>query len=333
MMRQRYSVILAAVSVLASSCVHEWPEQAESRAVTLHVSHAMDWTHHEIEVARAGSTLARYHFKICAAGDPARMVAEREFVSDDLSRGDFTTDISLPAGDYDLWAWSDYADGDSQKSLFFNSEDFTSIWYPDPYNGNNELRDAFRGAVTFTIENTFDAGYHKDVELQMERPLARYEFISTDLAEFLENEISRGEQNAASQGRSAPSRVEDIPLESYRVKMIYTGYMPSEFNNFINKPVNSKLGMSYDAKITRLNDNEARLGFDYVMVNGHESSIPVAMEVYDPEGTLIGRSNPVDVPTKRSQVTVVRGKFLTSKATGGVGINPDFNGDYNIEIK
>ena len=328
------AVSLAAVmSLTATSCVHEWPHGADSRMVSLHVSHSVDWTMHEIEVARAGSVQARYHLKVCEAGQPSHLVAEREFVRDDLTRADFVSALDLPPGKYDLWAWSDYADGESHKSLFFNSEDFTSIWYPDPYNGNNELRDAFRGAVTFSIDDNIDADYGIDVLLPMERPLARYEFISTDLAEFLENEISRGEQLAAGQGRPAPSRVDDIPLDKYRVKMIYTGYMPSEFNNYTNKPVNSKLGMSYDARVTKLNDDEARLGFDYVMVNGHESSIPVAMEVYDPDGVLIGRTNSIDVPTKRSQITVVRGKFLTSKASGGVGINPDFNGDYNIEIK
>lgn len=68
------------------------------------------------------------------------------------------------------------------------------------------------------------------------------------------------------------------------------------------------------------------------MVNGHESSVAVAMELYDPKGDLIGRTNTVNVPTKRGQNTIVRGKFLTSQTSGGVGINPDYNGDFNIEL-
>ena len=97
--------------------------------------------------------------------------------------------------------------------------------------------------------------------------------------------------------------------------------------------MDSATGMSYEARIDILNDSEARLGFDYVMVNGHESSVAVALEIYDPDGTLIGRVSPVDVSTKRSRNTVVKGRFLTSKATGGVGINPGFDGEFNIEIK
>ncbi len=330
--RLLFAIAVATVGPLTGSCVHEWPEPAQSRNVAIHFTHKLEWTQDQLEITRAGSTVARYHLKVCESGKTERLVAESEFVRDDLTRGDFTTYISLPIGNYDIWVWSDYADGESQKSLFFNSEDFSSVWYPDPYNGNNELRDAFRGMSAVTVDDCLESDYVEYVELPLERPLARYEFISTDLAEFLENEISRGERLAAEQGRSAPSRVEDIPLDQYRVKMIYTGYMPTEFNVFTNKPINSKLGMSYDASVTKLNDDEARLGFDHVMVNGHESSIPVAMEVYDPDGVLIGRTNSIEVPTKRSQITVIRGRFLTSKATGGVGINPDFNGEYNIEI-
>ena len=68
------------------------------------------------------------------------------------------------------------------------------------------------------------------------------------------------------------------------------------------------------------------------MVNGHESSIAVALEVYDPEGTLIGRTVTINVPTKRGQNTIVRGRFLTSMASGGVGIDPSYNGEYNVEL-
>ena len=34
----------------------------------------------------------------------------------------------------------------------------------------------------------------------------------------------------------------------------------------------------------------------------------------------------------RGRNTIVRGRFLTSQATGGVGIDPGFNGEYNIEL-
>lgn len=320
------------------SCVHEWPEDARPvREVRLNVSHTLNWDQFDMTVSRdpaADNSTTRYHFKIYDSdnigGSP---VSEVEFTRGDLARGDFSTTVNVPAGDYTLYAWSDIADASNSRSRFFDTSDFSKIIYSEPYGGNNDLRDAFRGVTSFSVFDNLEADYSVEADLPMERPLARYEFISTDLIDFLEGEAGRG-MITFSRGDSPldiPSRVPEF--NKYRVRMIYSGYMPSTFNNFTNKPVDSRTGMSYDAKITVINDSEARLGFDHVMVNGAESSVAVALEIYDPKGQLIGRVNTINVPTKRSRNTTVRGRFLTSKATGGVGIDPGFNGDFNIEIK
>ena len=327
-MRGIIKISLISLSAMAAltACVHEMPSaDGMAREVRLNIHHEMEWSPSlEMTVTRSESAgyKARYHFKLYRAGDQQTVISEQEFFSDDFSRADFSTRLDIPPGDYDLWTWSDWADVENEKSLHFDSSDFSSVRYSEPYKGNNDLRDALRGVVSFSVERNLDGHYHKDVDLTLTRPLAKYEFIATDLADFIENESTRGKLT-----RSAPD------LTNYRVRMVYTGYMPSEYNTFLDRPVNSKTGVSYDAEITALNEKEALLGFDYVLVNGHESSVPVAMEIYDKKGELIGRTNPIDVPTMRNRLTVVRGKFLTSSASGGVGINPDFNGDYNIEIK
>jgi len=327
--------------MLLGSCVHEWPEHAyPERKIVLNISHNLDWTYHEMTVTRSGgeNALARYHLQVFRAGETVGPVVEKVVISNDLNREDFSTAINLVEGSYDIYAWSDYADTDKQESMFFKTSDFSGIIYSEPYNGNNHLRDAFRGKASVTIEPSLSDSYHKEVDLIMERPLARYEFRATDIMDFIDRETSRGLLPRTDiSGVIAPGAgdmAQRLPeLKRYRVKMIYSGYMPSKFNNILNRPVDSSTGISYDAQITVLSRDEARLGFDYVMVNGSESSIPVAMEIYDPDGQLIGRSNPVDVPTQRGRTTIVRGRFLTSSASGGVGINPDFNGDFNIEVK
>lgn len=328
----------AAIIMLFTSCVHEFPENnMPRRDITLTIRHLQEWTQSEMTVTRqeAETAICRYHIKAYPAGHDEVPVAEFTFYQSDLDRQDFTVTIQLSEGDYDLYCWSDYADASSQSSYFFDSSEFHNIIYSEPYNGNNELRDAFRGNVSFTVESTLNAEYHQDVELILERPFARYEFRATDISDFIESEITRW---SISRGEDAPDGSpvnisQRLPsINDYRVKMIYPGYMPSKFDNFLNRPVDSAVGMSYDAKISILSDEEARLGFDHVMVNGHESSIAVALEVYDPEGTLIGRTVTINVPTKRGQNTIVRGRFLTSMASGGVGIDPSYNGEYNVEI-
>ena len=87
------------------------------------------------------------------------------------------------------------------------------------------------------------------------------------------------------------------------------------------------------AGMTQLDKNNAELGSDYVFVNGHESSVTVSVEIYDRDGTLLSRSQPISVPLVRNKVTIVRGKFLTVKAEGGVSIDADFDGEYNYEYR
>ena len=55
----------------------------------------------------------------------------------------------------------------------------------------------------------------------------------------------------------------------------YQGFMPCSFNMFTNKPADSWTGVAFDSTMQRLSDTEVELGFDYVFVNGGESTVPV----------------------------------------------------------
>ena len=117
----------------------------------------------------------------------------------------------------------------------------------------------------------------------MQRPLAKFEFITNDLQEFIDKEIE-----------------------------------------YLKKEAATRLGI--------LNDNEASLGFDYVFVNGKEAGVSVQIGLYDGEDRQIALSEPIDVSLKRSYHTILRGSFLMQQATGGIVINPDFDGNHNIVI-
>lgn len=328
------------------ACVHEYPESGEPHDVVLHFHHDIGWSYSDMTIGRSGveppapaieGVHARYHLLFYRAGDYTYPVLDKELMSGDLSRQDFDESVSLPPGDYELFLWSDYADAERQASFFFNSSDHSSIVYSEPYNGNNELRDAFRAYAGFTVQSTVDYNYREDVPVTIVRPLARYEIVATDFGEFVQREITRNksteqsaEESTGHDNADAPSRALDV--NDYRVVVKYPEYMPSTFNNFSNGPIDSNTGISYDAVITPLGNDEARIGFDYVMVNGNESSVKVAIEIYTKEGLKIASSNSFDVPTKRSHNTTVRGRFLTSQGSGGVKIDPTFNGTYIIDL-
>ena len=41
-------------------------------------------------------------------------------------------------------------------------------------------------------------------------------------------------------------------------------------------------------------------------------------------------TDPIEVPISRSTHTVMRGGYLLSEASGGISLNPDFDGDHNL---
>ena len=86
--------------------------------------------------------------------------------------------------------------------------------------------------------------------------------------------------------------------------------------------------MEYFGKMSDLENKLYTVKYNVTEVNDGY----ILFEVYDSENNLLANINPIEVPLVRSQLTIVRGEFLTSKATGGVGIVPDFDGEYNIVI-
>ena len=124
-----------------------------------------------------------------------------------------------------------------------------------------------------------------------------------------------------------------IDITQFKILFRYNVFMPCSFNMFTDKPADSWMGMTYTSTMKIEADKEVSLGFDYIFVNGTETTLSISVEVYDKDGELLSSSNPVMVPIVRSKLTVIKGAFLTTKASGGVTINPSFDGDdYNVEI-
>ena len=335
----RLLTLCVALLLTMSSCVHEYPDLGDPRDVVLHFHHDIEWSYHDMllsrgavvpPASRAEGVHARYHLMFFRDGEHGIPVLEREVMKEDLAREDFDEAVALPPGNYEVYLWSDYADSELQRSFFFDSSDHANIVYSEPYNGNNELRDAFRAYASFTVYPSVEVSYREEVSVTVERPMARYEIVATDFNEFVQKEAARSRGTDSEETPGSP--VAEISPADYVVKVKYTGYMPSCFDNFRNTPVDSRLDMEYAAELTPLGTDEARIGFDYVMVNGEESSVKVAVEIYNKEGERIASSGSFDVPTKRSQNTTVRGRFLTTKANQGISIDPTFSGEYNVYI-
>ena len=123
-----------------------------------------------------------------------------------------------------------------------------------------------------------------------------------------------------------------INLNDYDVKIHYPQYMPNAFNLATDRTAWSYVNISFNSKMIKMSDTEAALGFDYVFANEVDPKVVMAVSLHSKDGTQLARSIDVTVPLERGKVTTVTGSFLLEESDGGVSINPDFDGEFNIVL-
>ena len=161
----------------------------------------------------------------------------------------------------------------------------------------------------------------------MQRPLAKFEFISDDLQEFIKKETSRINQETANKTNTQSN---NLSIDNYIITIHYVGFMPNSYSLFTDKPTDSATGILFTSPIQQLSKTEASLGFDYVFIKPQLSAITVQVVITTNTGEVLSTSKPIQIPLKRDYHTIIRGKFLTSDTSGGVAINPDYDGDFNL---
>ena len=117
--------------------------------------------------------------------------------------------------------------------------------------------------------------------------------------------------------------------------MKYSDYLPTGYNLWDDVPKNSLMYMEYKVAFERPADGtkELILGFDYVLTDAGETvSIPVELEILNEKNEVLARTAAFRIPCERGKNTTVRGNFLTSDANGGIGIDPDYDGDLEVDL-
>ena len=342
-----YLIIYMSLALLSACDVHEWPETSEFVKIHLRLNYETDmteWKHlydgaSVIEQAlgdtydnRQDYGKIRYIIRTYPVSVKQRTSQNytQEFVfTKDISEGyNHEVTLDIPSGNYNLMVWSDLIES-SGDSYFHNAENFAEIMLQGDHRGNTDHRDAFRGISNISLIADIVEHAPDTIDIVMQRPLAKFEFLTNDLKEFIDKEYQYLQKEAATRGEIPPTRVN---TDDYKVVFYYTGYMPSAYNANTDKPVDSKMGVLFESKIDILNENEASLGFDYVFVNGKKAAVTVQVGVYDKGGRQLALSAPINAPLQRNRHTVIRGSFLMEVTSGGIKINPDFDGNHNIVI-
>lgn len=321
--------LLCGLSV--SSCdVHEFPDpKPKEMEFTLKLNYDTNLPlykvveyEEETRSALAEEYNVRHIIKVFdaeAEGAEARMeLYHFEFINDDIAELNTTVTLSILPGNYNFVVWTDYVKADNNASLHYDTNHFEEIALQgETHTGSDDFRDAFRGTTISEVSADI-----VEATVEMGRPMAKFNFVSVDVEDFIVKVASEG---------ISPTGV-DVDLNEYKAVFRYQGFMPYSYNMFTDKPADSKVGVSFESSLRSLNDSEAELGFDYVFVNGSESTMVVSVEIYDHEERLISSFKPIEVPLVRSKLTTIKARFLTSEAEGGVAISPDYDGEYNVQI-
>lgn len=325
-MRRISVFLLSVLMMLVTSCkdIHQFPEIPETIMFRLRLEYktAMPWWeyylpsmtrsdfHDEDNVREKGEIRYTISFQPFDGGETYSFVR----YGDVVSGYDAEFELSLPPGEYNVTVWSDFADEAGGLYRFYDLSDASSIRLETgDYEGCTDYKDAFRGTSRLSLFfDPEDKTVHTTV-VEMERPLAKFEFVSTDLAEFIS---ASGEKD----------------MSSYSVRFYYPAYLPRVFNMSTDRPSDSTTGIWFDGKIEPLNASEVSLGFDYVLVNPGESSINVQIVLTGKDGKVLTTSSTIPVPVIRGYKTIVKGNFLTQDSESGVRIDTEYDGEYNIFV-
>lgn len=365
-MKKLLYIMLLAPMMFVACDVHELPEAPFERVpFSLHLDFNTELPlYKEVIHSRSGEAEIketqekndiRYTIKAYRTEDGTRnesRVADATFVfsKSDITDLNYTANIELYEGTYLFQVWADYVDEGSKKDKYYNTTDFSEIELTDKDNhiGSNDYKDAFRGYATAKVVNPKNMtgvaarAIDNQVTVDMMRPLGKFKFVSTDVDVFINRVVTmmkeKGNQNFGNDYEPGSKEaleqfIKEVNLKDFKVIFRYNIFMPCSFNMFTDKPAFSWTGMSFLSDMYTEDYKEMTLGYDYIFVNGSVTTLSILVEVYNDKDELIASTNPIDVPIVRSKLTLVKGRFLSSIAKGGVNINPGYEGDdYNVEI-
>lgn len=265
----------------------------------------------------------RYIIRIYPASQKSNsrdFIKEFKYTREFAAGYNYDMTIDLVPGEYDIMVWSDFL---KNGQPIYDAKDFSQITLLGNHEGNNAYYDAYRGSAKISKAD-FSTNNHS-INITMQRPLAKFEFIASDLVDFINKEMVALPASNAKADRL-------IHLEDYKVVFYYVGFMPDTYSMYTDRPVDSSTGVMFTSSVNKLSDTDASLGFDYVFVNEKESAVTVRVGVLDKNNELISLTPSIKVPLKRNHHTVLHNTYLTTKTSDGVSIDPNYNGDYNYII-
>lgn len=243
-MRKILDLIICMPLLLFSACdVHEWPETTEFVKMHLRLNYETDMTEWEhiydgtsVIEQGLGDTYdnhqdygkIRYIVRTYPVSDKQRTMQDyvQEFVfTKDIAEGyDHEVTLDVLPGNYNVMVWSDLVKT-SGDNHFYNADNFAEIMLQGDHKGNTNHRDAFRGTNNISLIADVMERLPDTLNVAMQRPLAKFEFVTNDVVEFIDKESTRiaskanGKKSASAD--DTPTRA--VNIEDYKVVFYFVG--------------------------------------------------------------------------------------------------------------
>lgn len=316
MKKQLFMVLGLCLVALFSCDVHQWPYIPSEGQLCIKLKYSTPMNN--FEGGETQHMLSSGQMRYLVRVYPQKSVWKDSYLAEylftkEISQGyDTSITVTLPKGDYDVMVWSDFRET-IDSTYFYDPTNFADVNLQGIYRGNTDYRDAFKGVAPLSLHPRAGKNPPDTLVVDMARPLARYEFITNDMQEFMNRQ---------------PNPATDI--SEYTVVIFYPGFMPDNYNFYSDRPTDSTPGVLFASSLNMISRSEASLGFDYVFVDTEQTAIQVQIAILDGALNQVALSGIIEVPLLRNYNTVLTGSFLMQQATGGIHIQPDFDGNFNI---
>lgn len=230
--------------------------------------------------------------------------------------------LNLHARHYQLVVWSDYLKTTEDESSYYNCEILEPVTMNAPSPGNTEYKDAFFATQELDLTpyaDEWNVIVPADVELI--RPVARYELIATDMAAFRTRMKEAGMEN-----------------DEFSIRVKYANYRYMGFDLLRQHPKHALMYMSYkkNFKFPEADAKEYTIAFDYVFATLNlRSDVPVEVDIVNSRTEEVVAHSALTLYCTAGKNTLIRSNFFgrdDEEQGGGIGIDPGFDGEGEIIV-
>lgn len=246
--------------------------------------------------------------------------------ADDVSDLLITTD--LKSRKYNVVVWMDYILKGTNQDLYYkcdNGTKLSAIHLPGKaqYIAGTDYKDGQHYLSLLDLTKYAGQWYAEvTVDVPLQRPMAKISVLSTDIQKYAESLGYTGDLSELA--------------KTMKVEISYNGYLPTGFNALTGRLNDAEVGFGYEYRPmypSLFETNKYTLiGSDYVFVNGESSSVTITVVIKDGQGQVINEVGSIVVPIFKNKETIVTDKFFTKDYFPGFGIDPSFDGEFNVYV-